>query len=247
MSRTMNHVLRVGFSIGAISLAVSLSRAAENRPQRRFTPPPGEESADIKSRIDAAGSALAAGKTSSDLLTDPALMAAHEWPRFRQMIREHAATGQLNLVTSQEPGDRLLVKGRVLDATAKPIPGALIYVYHTSARGWYSDRAAHVAAQEGDRKHARLFGYLTAGRDGSFEIRTIRPAGYPDSNLPAHIHIEIQQPDKAGWWTSEIRFDDDPKMTAQMRQQSEREGFTICRVRRDGEREWRVDPEVRIR
>jgi protocatechuate 3,4-dioxygenase beta subunit len=234
-------------SLAVISLATSLSRAAENGPPRRFTPPPGEETADIKSRIDAAGAALAAGKTAGDLLNDPALMSAHEWPRFRRLIREHAVPGKLSLVTSQEPGDKLLVKGRVLDAIAKPIPGALIYVYHTSARGWYSDRAAHVAAQEGDRKYARLFGYLTSARDGSFEIRTIRPGGYPDSNLPAHIHIEIQRPGKTGWWVSEIRLDDDPRLTAQMRQQSAREGFTICQVRRDGDRGWRVDPELCIR
>jgi len=30
-----------------------------------------------------------------------------------------------------------------------------MYFYQTSAKGWYSDRAAHVKAVAGDAKHAR--------------------------------------------------------------------------------------------
>ena len=247
MFRAVIHTILVGVCLAALAIAASKLVAAEDRAQTRFTPPPGEETAEIKARIDAARAALATGKTSSDLLTDPGFMAAHEWPRFRQLIREHPASERLRLVTAQEPGEKLVVNGKVLDANGSKIAGALIYVYHTSARGWYSGRAAHFAAHEGDRKHARLFGYLTTGTDGTFEIETIRPAGYPDSNLPAHIHIEIQRAGNPGWWTSEIRFDDDPRMTAQARQQSVREGFVICPVRRDADGTWRINPEPRLR
>jgi protocatechuate 3,4-dioxygenase beta subunit len=213
----------------------------------RFTPPPGEETAQIKALIDKAQAALQAGKTSADLLTDPAFLPAHEWPRFRQLIRSSAKLARLTMVTPKEPGEPLVVAGTVSDKDSKPIPGALLYVYHTSARGWYSDRAAHVAANEGDRKYARLFGYLTTGADGAFELRTIRPAGYPDSNLPAHIHVEIERPGGGGGRTvTEIRFDDDPRLTRQMREQSVREGFTIATVQGDARKGWRLKVDLRV-
>jgi protocatechuate 3,4-dioxygenase beta subunit len=44
---------------------------------------------------------------------------------------------------------------------------------------------------EGDRRHARLFGYLRTDENGKFEFSTVKPKGYPNSTLPAHIHIEI--------------------------------------------------------
>jgi protocatechuate 3,4-dioxygenase beta subunit len=37
---------------------------------------------------------------------------------------------------------------------------------------------------------------LKTEREGRFELRAIRPSGYPDSDLPAHIHIEIERAEK---------------------------------------------------
>jgi protocatechuate 3,4-dioxygenase beta subunit len=102
----------------------------------------------------------------------------------------------LTIVTPKEPGQALTIRGRVADRDGRAIKGAQVYVYQTSAKGWYSDRAAHVAAKEGDRKHARLFGYLVSDESGRFQVRTIQPGGYPDSGLPAHIHVEIALRDK---------------------------------------------------
>jgi protocatechuate 3,4-dioxygenase, beta subunit len=226
----------------------------------RFTPPPGEETPAIKSLIDRAGVSLAENKTtSSTLLTNPEYMSAHEWPRFRKLIREHAQTNQVTMVTSQEPGDALVVKGTIRDSRGGPIKGALVYVYQTSAKGWYSDKAPHISGNSGDEKYARLFGYLTTNTDGQYEIRTIRPAGYPRSNLPAHIHIEIEFREPAKTTAnaavdnerrtliSEIQFEDDPRLTAEMRSRSARDGSRIFPVTRsaDGVQHVKADFQVK--
>ena len=51
----------------------------------RFTPPPAEETSEIRELIDKAQASVASGGTDPiQLLTDPAYMKAHEWPRFRK-------------------------------------------------------------------------------------------------------------------------------------------------------------------
>jgi protocatechuate 3,4-dioxygenase beta subunit len=214
----------------------------------RFTPAPGTETEAIKKLIDAAEAALGSGKSTTALLTDPTYLGAHEWPRFRKLIRQAAQGSEATLVTKEEPGTRLVVTGKVVDRSGRALPAALVYVYQTSAKGWYSDRAAHIDAREGDRKHARLFGYLKTDDAGRFELTTIRPAGYPDSDLPAHIHVEITEPGKTtAALVTEIQFDDDPRLTAAWGRRSQQEGFRIARVKKDQDGGARVQVELAFR
>ena len=169
-------------------------QAARQADPSRFTQPPGEETDAARRSIDRARTALQSGSTVTSILTDPSFQPFHEWPRFRSLIRREGRSSLVTIVTRGEPGTPLVVNGRVLDGKDRPVPRGRIYVYQTSARGWYSDRAAHISGNEGDRKHARLFGYLTTDAEGRFEVRTIRPAGYPGSDLPAHIHVEAERP-----------------------------------------------------
>jgi protocatechuate 3,4-dioxygenase beta subunit len=208
----------------------------------KFTQPPKEESEQIKGLIDKAAAALDSGKSITDVLAGPEYLVAHEWPRFRKLIRQNARESRIGMVCPDEPGVALIVTGIVLDQDGKPRPGVVLYAYQTSAKGWYSDRAAHIAANEGDRKHARLFGYLKTDDAGRFEIRTIRPAGYPNSDLPAHIHLEVERGDgNPGAWITELQFDDDPRLTAEKRTSSRKEGFIIGSVKTDDEKSQRVE------
>jgi len=206
--------------------------ASTNEP--RLTPPPGEETPEIKTLIDKAQNALASGTlTTTDVLVDPTYMPVHEWTRFRNVIRTYATAKQLVIVTPNEPGDPLIVSGTISNQQFEPIKDALVYVYHTSAKGWYSDKAPHVSGQSGDERHARLFGYLTTDAAGRYEFRTIRPAGYPNSNLPAHIHIEIEaKGNERRTLISEIRFEDDPRLSDELREASRRERFLVVPVKR---------------
>jgi protocatechuate 3,4-dioxygenase, beta subunit len=101
-------------------------------------------------------------------------------------------------------------------------------MYITSDKGWYSDTAAHIQMNEGDRKHSRLFGYVRTNRDGRFELTTIKPHGYPQSNLPAHIHIEVST-ENGKSLVSELLFDDDPRLVGETRSRSVNEGFVISK------------------
>jgi protocatechuate 3,4-dioxygenase beta subunit len=150
------------------------------------------------------------------------------------------------MVCADEPGIPLVVTGTVLDQEGKPRSGVIVYAYQTSAKGWYSDRAAHIAANEGDRKHARLFAYLKTNDQGRFELRTVRPGGYPESDLPAHIHFEVDRGGaEAGAWVTELQFDDDPRLTSEKRLRSRREGFIIGSVKTDDQKEQRIEIELR--
>jgi protocatechuate 3,4-dioxygenase beta subunit len=46
--------------------------------------------------------------------------------------------------------------------------------------------------------------------NGEYEIRSIRPAKYPNSNAPAHIHAAVKTPANDIYWISDFVFKDDP-------------------------------------
>jgi protocatechuate 3,4-dioxygenase beta subunit len=235
------------FWIGECPSAKGQSTATA-RDQTKFTAPPDQETAAVQKLIEQADAALQSGKSTTTILTEPSFLSLHEWPRFRKLIRQSAQSSQVTIVTPKEPGEPLVVTGRVVDDDGRPVKRAVMFVYQTSAKGWYSDRAAHFSAREGDRKHARLFGYLRTDADGHFELRTIRPTGYPDTDLPAHIHVEIERIDKdSGSFVTEVQFDDDPRLTAEWRKRSQQEGFLIGKVNKDSEGRQQVKVEFKMR
>jgi len=199
----------------------------------KTTDPPGDESQAMKGLIDRAAAMLTGGMTTTNLLPDPQLISAHEYPRFRELISGHATAGRATIVTPAEEGAPLIVNGTVRGADGTPAKGVLVYAYQTSAKGWYSDRAPHYASSSGDEKHARLFGYFKTDDMGAYEIGTVMPTGYPGSDLPAHIHVEIAPDSGRAPLITEIRFESDERMTPAMRERSKREGFIVVPVTRD--------------
>lgn len=168
--------------------------------------------------------------TISKVLGNPELMQLHSLTPFREVIKKHAKAEKINIVTADEPGKRITVKGEVTGADGKPLKDLLVYVYQTSDKGWYADTAAHVLAMGGDVRHARLFGYLKTDDHGRFEYETIQPKGYPKSDLPAHIHIAMwagKQP--VYGLPGELLFDDDPRLAPERRKTAERDGFIIAK------------------
>jgi len=192
---------------------------------------PASESKEAAALIDRAATTLAGGKGPADILTDPAFMDAHQWTRFRKLIATYSTGSRTAIVTPSEPGPPLHVTGSVKKADGSPLAGALVYVYQTSSEGWYSAKAPHISGMGGDTDHARLFGYMTSDARGEFEFRTIHPKGYPGSDLPAHIHIQVTPAGGShATLVSEILFDDDPRLTPPVAELSRREGFRICHV-----------------
>lgn len=180
--------------------------------------------------------ALESGKADvSAVLSNAAYMPLHEHGPFRQLIREHAKGSRVRIVPPDEPGQRMTVVGKVLRADGKPAGGTLVYVYQTNNEGVY----------EGGSENARLFGYLTTDPQGRFEVETIRPAGYPQSDTAQHIHLEVFLGD--GRRTTEILFEDDPRMTPETRRWAERAGFPIVPVTRGKDGVERCSAEIRLR
>jgi protocatechuate 3,4-dioxygenase beta subunit len=117
----------------------------------------------------------------------------------------------LQVAPAGEPGPRLAVAGRVVRADGRPVAGAALHVYQTDAGGRYTPD------QPMDEPHARLAGRLVTCADGGFELRTIRPGGYPEAvriggrerRIPAHIHLDVTAPGHAER-RLQVVFADDP-------------------------------------
>ncbi len=167
----------------------------------------------------------------TDALTNIKWMSLHSVPAFREVVKNNARAEKITLTPPDEPGLKITVKGIVTDRAGKPMAGLLVYVYQTSAKGWYADTAAHVRANEGDMRHARLFGYLKTDLAGQFEFQTIRPEGYPNSDLPAHIHVMMWTADgqMVRGMPDEFLFEEDKRLTPERKAQALRNGFLISK------------------
>ena len=222
------------FVVGGTLLSRSLraQQASEEEPRITAplveTPEALERIAHLRKRLQAAE------LDASAVLKDPAQLDLHELTAFRELVRDHAPSQRLTMVTPEEPGTPLVAVGELRDATGAPAKDALVYVYQTSTKGWYSERAPHLSGDGGDQGHARLFGYVVADERGRFEVRTIRPAGYPGTDLPAHIHVQVFR-DERRLLVSEFLFEDDPRLTPAQRDSSRQAGFPICPVTKDAD------------
>jgi protocatechuate 3,4-dioxygenase beta subunit len=198
----------------------------------RFVDPPGPLPSALKTRLDAMRAALASGKTTTDdVLREPTSNELRPYTEFRELIRDHANAAKTVLVPSDEPGDPLIVRLRVDDGSGAARANVRVYAYQTSAKGWYAAAAPHVGGIAGDVKHARLFGYCRTDGEGWVELTTIRPGGYPRSTLPQHIHVGLDgERDETGG--GEVLFDDDPRLTGEVRARAVSEGGVVATLAR---------------
>ncbi len=63
---------------------------------------------------------------------------------------------------------------------------------------------------------------MKTDQEGRYAIYTIKPAPYPNDNLPAHIHPVVKEPDvKNDYYIDDFVFDDDPLLTISIREAAE--------------------------
>lgn len=103
-------------------------------------------------------------------------------------VEDEARGSEIVVAGRDEPGERLVVSGRVLAENGTPIPGVRVRVFHTDDAGYYS-------AGGMDEANARLCGVLESAEDGSYRIRTILPARYATGGPRPHIHFAATLPD----------------------------------------------------
>jgi protocatechuate 3,4-dioxygenase beta subunit len=117
------------------------------------------------------------------------------------------------LIDDGEPGVPMVVSGRIFAADGKtPVEGVTLHAYHTDARGLYSEKDGR-----GGPPDPRIKGSIKTDREGRYEFRSVRPASYPGSRNPQHIHAKVFGAGYAERWIPEYWFDDDPLVTNDMR------------------------------
>ncbi|MEK6300768.1 MAG: protocatechuate 3,4-dioxygenase [Acidobacteriota bacterium] len=152
------------------------------------------------------------------------------------------APSKITIASKQEPGERLIVAGRVFRPDGvTPLAAASLYVYHTDVKGYYTPGA-------NDNRNPRLRGYMRTDAQGRYEFSTIKPGSYPNSRVPAHIHYVVTA---AGYSERifEIVFEGDPFLDDKVRQQAANEwsGFSLRRLEKDGQGVWRCTQDIKLR
>jgi len=168
-------------------------------------------------------------KSIQDILAADYLMPLHPQKPFRDLVKEFGRSSEMTLNSPTEQGKKIKVVAIVRNQSNRPVRDAQVYCYQTDSRGWYGSQAPHFPGMEGDRRQARIFGYLRTDDKGKFILHTIQPHGYPGSNLPAHIHVEITA-ENYHTIITEFLFDDDKRLTPDIRERSQREGFLVSKA-----------------
>lgn len=123
------------------------------------------------------------------------------------LLHNYAAAGESAI------GPRIIVRGRVLDEFARPVPGALIEVWQANAGGRYRHKKeSYLAALDPNFGGC---GRVITGDAGGYEFRTVQPGPYPWPNgmndwRPAHIHFSVFGAGFAQRLITQMYFEGDP-------------------------------------
>ncbi|HEU4334700.1 MAG TPA: hypothetical protein VFT32_09425 [Candidatus Eisenbacteria bacterium] len=133
---------------------------------------------------------------------------------------------RVRVAPPSERGEALTLHVRVEDAaTAKPVPGAKLFVYQTDDAGYY-DRGED--GRERGPRGARLHATAFSDASGAIVFDTIVPGSYPGSGIFKHIHFVLS----AGGYeelAKEIVLDEAPRPTAEQKRWAERNGDIVTR------------------
>ncbi len=148
------------------------------------------------------------------------------------------------IAPKDEPGEPMRIEGTVHDRSGQPAPGVIVYAYHTDARGIYPPNGRFEG--QAAYRHGLLRGWARTDERGRYRFETIRPASYPDSEVPAHVHMHLIEPSCCTYYIPSIRFADDPRLSAQDRErlQEARDGRALARPERNENGVWLVTRDI---
>ncbi len=123
-----------------------------------------------------------------------------------------------------EAGQKLVVEGTVFKPDGKTkAPNVVIYYWQTDNAGLYSK------TKDKNTIHGHLRGWLQTDANGKYQIYTIRPASYPESTIPAHVHFSIKEPHLNEYYIEDLLFENDPLLTeAERKKLAQRGGNGIA-------------------
>jgi len=130
-------------------------------------------------------------------------------------------------------GTKLLVTGKILKSDGKtPAADVILYIYHTNEKGIYAKRGDE---KGWGKRHGYLRGWIKSDSTGRYSFYTIKPASYPDSREPAHIHGTILEPNGYYYWIDEWHFNDDPFLKINSESESKARGDSgIVELKKEG-------------
>ncbi|GGD26141.1 protocatechuate 3,4-dioxygenase subunit beta [Aureimonas glaciei] len=110
-------------------------------------------------------------------------------------------------------GQRIVVYGRVLDETGRPVPGTLLEFWQANAGGRYRHKNEGYRAAL-DPNFGGCGRTITDER-GAYHFRTVKPGAYPWPNgvndwRPAHIHFSVFGHAFAQRLVTQMYFEGDP-------------------------------------
>jgi len=120
----------------------------------------------------------------------------------------------LTIQHAGEPlGERIIVKGRLLDEAGRPIPHSLVEIWQCNAAGRYIHAVdQHPAPLDPNFTGA---GRCVTDANGNYQFITIKPGAYPWGNhhnawRPAHIHFSLLGPSFLTRLVTQMYFPGDP-------------------------------------
>jgi protocatechuate 3,4-dioxygenase beta subunit len=117
-----------------------------------------------------------------------------------------------------EEGAPLIISGAVFLSDGKtPAPNILVYVYHTNPQGYYRTKPE-------EHRHGKFRGWMLTDEKGRYEFRAIKPASYPNTTIPAHIHVTVTGKDFPERTADTIEFAGDSHITEEKKQRAARKG-----------------------
>lgn len=90
-------------------------------------------------------------------------------------------------VVERAGGEVIVLKGRVLNRTGRPVAGARVEIWQCDINGRY----LHTGDRTGLPRDPAFqgFGHVVTGPDGAYAFRTIKPVPYPGRT--PHIHVKV--------------------------------------------------------
>lgn len=164
---------------------------------------------------------------------------------FQGIPARETLPSRARIAPADESGEPMRIEGTVYDASETPSPGVIVYAYHTDDRGVYppDERFPGQAAY----RHGRLRAWAVADEKGRYVFDTIRPAGYPGTDIPAHVHMHVIEPGCCTYWIDDINFEDDPRLSDRDRARRERRGGSgLVKPVKDKDGVWVVTRDIRL-
>lgn len=131
-----------------------------------------------------------------------------------------------------DPGPRLKIEGTIYHKDGRsPAPDVVLYIYHTDQNGIYPKKGNETGYA---RQHGYIRGWIKSDENGRYSFYTLRPASYPNSRAPAHIHAVVKEPEKDPYWIDDFLFEDDPFLASERSHLQNRGGSGVLKLQKTG-------------